>query len=962
MENQFDLGLNIASIEAELPDPVITLSGADTFTASDTAEMPLLVLTAYGRSWQDERIVNIVDIGISGHGIPVDSGGNYTDSNGQQWVCDKLIVNADGSGKIVKNTSAIVFSGNERFNIVDGSLISAELSWLNMPKMQLLPQNTAQAKATALFSAGTVGSQATVYSGTDVVGFSEWSNVQFIYFSMKHFTDVDSFKAFLKTAADNSSPVTLAYLLETPEETELTTEQTATLQPVIDKYGAFTAYFMSTQDGVPTPENPIEIVSTADLHRVSVPIENIGDNESLTVTTQDKTAINIADIGIEGYGIPVSSGGNYTDSNGQQWVCDKIIVNADGTGKIINNTAIVTLNGSEDEKWAISESITRIITNYIARTAAPNPDTTGKLTMPIISNLLTAVSPVATYNNVQGISLDYKSAVQLCITSLSGTDDVDMWTTYLAENPITVVYQLAVSNETELTTEQMETLTPLVNQYGAFTAYFMSTQDGTPTPENPIEIVSTADLHKFATAEITTGLPLRGIPVSSGGNYTDSNSQEWICDTLEHLYGEPAQITKRVKESTVTQLYDAKGGNAIWIQTSTGNITTWVYGKYGTANWLDGRWYFSVLGAFLKENYRNGVFVNSENLGSTAYTSSAVSEIIGDWKNSADGAQFISEWTNQNGEPRTGALPMYALANGDKLPKEFLSTMGGIYDGAEIIYPSEAKTILLTTAETEALNSLSGYSGTTTVYNENAAEMTVKLLKEDYDMQYIHWIKESQTFLCEKAGKYKIICVGGGSSGGIGAVGTSGTLQAAGTTTSFGSIISAEGGGKTRTSLNASQMVSLCGGQSGYDGINYGSTAHMLAASTSGGTGTTVAGGESALMWGTGHGYGAGGGAKGTTASYSLSGESTVKQTFLAPASGKCGKVESTIVDLEANQAVVCTIGGGGVLNLSDQNVLDYFKNYVSASTATVSAAGAEISACVSNGADGVIIIQYLGV
>ena len=733
MENQFDLGLNIASIEAELPDPVITLSGADTFTASDTAEMPLLVLTAYGRSWQDERIVNIVDIGISGHGIPVDSGGNYTDSNGQQWVCDKLIVNADGSGKIVKNTSAIVFSGNERFNIVDGSLISAELSWLNMPKMQLLPQNTAQAKATALFSAGTVGSQATVYSGTDVVGFSEWSNVQFIYFSMKHFTDVDSFKAFLKTAADNSSPVTLAYLLETPEETELTTEQTATLQPVIDKYGAFTAYFMSTQDGVPTPENPIEIVSTA-------------------------------------------------------------------------------------------------------------------------------------------------------------------------------------------------------------------------------------DLHKFATAEITTGLPLRGIPVSSGGNYTDSNSQEWICDTLEHLYGEPAQITKRVKESTVTQLYDAKGGNAIWIQTSTGNITTWVYGKYGTANWLDGRWYFSVLGAFLKENYRNGVFVNSENLGSTAYTSSAVSEIIGDWKNSADGAQFISEWTNQNGEPRTGALPMYALANGDKLPKEFLSTMGGIYDGAEIIYPSEAKTILLTTAETEALNSLSGYSGTTTVYNENAAEMTVKLLKEDYDMQYIHWIKESQTFLCEKAGKYKIICVGGGSSGGIGAVGTSGTLQAAGTTTSFGSIISAEGGGKTRTSLNASQMVSLCGGQSGYDGINYGSTAHMLAASTSGGTGTTVAGGESALMWGTGHGYGAGGGAKGTTASYSLSGESTVKQTFLAPASGKCGKVESTIVDLEANQAVVCTIGGGGVLNLSDQNVLDYFKNYVSASTATVSAAGAEISACVSNGADGVIIIQYLGV
>lgn len=40
-------------------------------------------------------------------GIPVESGGNYTDSNGQQWVCDELIYNADGSGKVVKRTDKI---------------------------------------------------------------------------------------------------------------------------------------------------------------------------------------------------------------------------------------------------------------------------------------------------------------------------------------------------------------------------------------------------------------------------------------------------------------------------------------------------------------------------------------------------------------------------------------------------------------------------------------------------------------------------------------------------------------------------------------------------------------------------------------------------------------------------------------------------------------------------------------
>lgn len=48
-------------------------------------------------------------------GIPVSSGGNYTDSNGQQWVCDELIYNADGTGKIVKYAGIYTFTGNENF-------------------------------------------------------------------------------------------------------------------------------------------------------------------------------------------------------------------------------------------------------------------------------------------------------------------------------------------------------------------------------------------------------------------------------------------------------------------------------------------------------------------------------------------------------------------------------------------------------------------------------------------------------------------------------------------------------------------------------------------------------------------------------------------------------------------------------------------------------------------------------
>ena len=39
-------------------------------------------------------------------GIPVSEGGNYTDSTGQEWICDELVYNADGTGKIVKNVGS----------------------------------------------------------------------------------------------------------------------------------------------------------------------------------------------------------------------------------------------------------------------------------------------------------------------------------------------------------------------------------------------------------------------------------------------------------------------------------------------------------------------------------------------------------------------------------------------------------------------------------------------------------------------------------------------------------------------------------------------------------------------------------------------------------------------------------------------------------------------------------------
>lgn len=70
----------------------------------------------------------------------------------------------------------------------------------------------------------------------------------------------------------------------------------------------------STQDGTPLPTAPVPIVSAGDGGTVVVTVSD-GANNSQTLTLQTPNALP---------GIPVASSGNYTDENGQQWVCDEL--------------------------------------------------------------------------------------------------------------------------------------------------------------------------------------------------------------------------------------------------------------------------------------------------------------------------------------------------------------------------------------------------------------------------------------------------------------------------------------------------------------------------------------------------------------------------------------------------------------------------------------------------------------
>ena len=75
-----------------------------------------------------------------------------------------------------------------------------------------------------------------------------------------------------------------------------------------------TVYGKSTQDGTPTPDAPVPIVSAGDSGSVSVTLsDGNGKTQTLTLPTPNGLP-----------GIPVTSGGNYTDQSGQQWMCDEV--------------------------------------------------------------------------------------------------------------------------------------------------------------------------------------------------------------------------------------------------------------------------------------------------------------------------------------------------------------------------------------------------------------------------------------------------------------------------------------------------------------------------------------------------------------------------------------------------------------------------------------------------------------
>lgn len=95
-------------------------------------------------------------------------------------------------------------------------------------------------------------------------------------------------------------------------------------------------YGKSTQDGKPSPDNPVPIVSAGESGSIAVLVSDGADrSQQLVISTPNGLP-----------GIPVSSGGNYMDSTGKEWLCDEVDF---ARGVYVQRVGQLEFDGSVDE-------------------------------------------------------------------------------------------------------------------------------------------------------------------------------------------------------------------------------------------------------------------------------------------------------------------------------------------------------------------------------------------------------------------------------------------------------------------------------------------------------------------------------------------------------------------------------------------------------------------------------------
>lgn len=151
-------------------------------------------------------------------GIPVDSGGNYTDSNGQQWICDEMDF---GRGKYVQRIKKVVFNGSEGWNLESIS----QKGFANF-----YVRNLSGIRANSNVLSNQFRNQTTVISETTEEGIANLSTL-YVRIDKTKADNANKFKEILKT-----NNLEICYQLATPIETDIPEETMTAYRKLYTNY------------------------------------------------------------------------------------------------------------------------------------------------------------------------------------------------------------------------------------------------------------------------------------------------------------------------------------------------------------------------------------------------------------------------------------------------------------------------------------------------------------------------------------------------------------------------------------------------------------------------------------------------------------------------------------------------------------------------------------------------------
>lgn len=194
-------------------------------------------------------------------------------------------------------------------------------------------------------------------------------------------------------------------------------------------------YGRTTQDGVPTPDAPVELVSVGNSGSITVNVT--GDNASQSVTVATPNGLP---------GIPVDSGGNYTDASGQQWVCDEIDLTK---GVYVRRIGKAVLDGGSSSRY-VYQATHGNSARFDVRDIKAKPISDTALCTHLPRGVIgTNDAEICSIHGVSGYPI-----IQIRSSRLESVDAGGL-AKYLTENPMIFQFVLAAPIETHLSDEEI---------------------------------------------------------------------------------------------------------------------------------------------------------------------------------------------------------------------------------------------------------------------------------------------------------------------------------------------------------------------------------------------------------------------------------------------------------------------------------------------------------------------------